>query len=196
MIAGLDPIATPILGLGTALGLGIAFGWFLEQGGLGEARKLAGQFYLTDLTVLKVMFSGILTAMLGLFWLGRLGLIDPSRLFVPPTFVWPQVVGGLLFGVGFATSGLCPGTSCVAAASRRAGGLAVVGGLLGGVGLFTLLFRWVEPFYTSSSRGALTVPAAIGVPEGVVVFAVVLAALGAFRGAEWIERRHRGPAAE
>ena len=64
-----------------ALALGFAFGWCLERGGLGSARKLAGQFYFTDLTVFKVMFSALLTAMLGAFWLDRLGVLDlASRL--------------------------------------------------------------------------------------------------------------------
>jgi hypothetical protein len=50
---------------------------------MGSARKLAGQFYLTDLTVFKVMFSAIVTAMLGAFWLGRIGVLDLSRVYVP-----------------------------------------------------------------------------------------------------------------
>ena len=56
--------------------IGFGFGWFLERGGLGHAPKLAGQFYLTDLTVFKVMFSALVTAMLGAFWLDRIGLLD------------------------------------------------------------------------------------------------------------------------
>ena len=44
--------------------IGIAFGFALERAGLGSARKLTGQFYGTDFTVFKVMFSAILTAML------------------------------------------------------------------------------------------------------------------------------------
>ena len=74
--------------------IGIAFGWCLERAGMGSARKLAGQFYLTDLTVFKVMFSAIITAMLGAFWLGRLGVLDLSRVYVPETYVLPQLVGG------------------------------------------------------------------------------------------------------
>ena len=79
------------------------FAMFLERGGMGSARKLAGQFYFTDLSVLKLMFSAILTAMLGLFWLSWAGLLDLSRVYVPETFVAPQLVGGVVFGVGFAT---------------------------------------------------------------------------------------------
>src|SRR5207253_6204376 len=75
-----------------ALLIGIAFGWCLERSGMGSARKLSGQFYLTDLTVFKVMFSAIVTAMLGVFWLARIGILDLSRVYVPETFVLPQLV--------------------------------------------------------------------------------------------------------
>ena len=66
-----------------ALAIGVAFGAALEQAGLGSAKKLTGQFYLTDLTVFKVLFSAIVTAMLGLFWLARLGWIDLASIAMP-----------------------------------------------------------------------------------------------------------------
>ena len=116
-----------------AILIGIAFGFALERAGLGNARKLAGQFYFTDFTVFKVMFSAILVAMLGAFWLGRLGIIDLRGVYVPETFLAPQLIGGLLFGAGFAIAGLCPGTSCVALATGRGDGLAVVIGMFAGV---------------------------------------------------------------
>lgn len=167
--------------------IGIAFGWVLETAGLGSARKLAGQFYLTDLTVLKVMFSAILMAMLGVFWLGRLGVIDVAAVHVPETFILPQLIGGLLFGIGFVVAGLCPGTSCVAAASGRGDGAMVILGLFAGVLGGGILFGSLRALFVS--RGALTLPQVLGVPYGVAVCAVVLMALAAFRGAEWIERR-------
>src|SRR5262245_37914804 len=74
--------------------IGFAFGWFLERGGLGSASKLAGQFYLTDLTVFKVMFSALLTAALGTFWLNAFGVLDLSLVYLPETFVLPQALGG------------------------------------------------------------------------------------------------------
>jgi rhodanese-related sulfurtransferase len=172
-----------------ALVLGIAFGWALERAGLGSARKLMGQFYLTDLTVFKVMFSAIVTAMLGAFWLGRLGLLDLSRVYVPETFVVPQLAGGLIFGAGFAIAGLCPGTSCVAAATGRGDGLATVGGMFAGVLLTGLFFEPLKTFYDSTPRGAFTLPQAFGVPYGVVVVLVVAVAIGGFALAERIEAR-------
>jgi uncharacterized protein len=175
-------------GLVVAVVLGTAFGWFLERGGLGNARKLAGQFYLADFTVFKVMFSAILTAMLGLFWLGKLGVVDVSRVYVPETYLLPQLVGGLVFGAGFVIGGLCPGTSCVAAATGRLDGFALVAGMLGGIWLFGEAFPVLERFYASTPRGTLTLPSLLGVSHGVVVFVLVAIALGAFVGAERFER--------
>lgn len=175
--------------LAIAVALGIAFGWFLERGGMGSARKLAGQFYFTDLSVLKLMFSAIVTAMLGLFWLSWAGLLDLSRVYVPETFLAPQLVGGVVFGVGFAAGGLCPGTSCVAAATGRQDGFALIAGMLTGVFVFGEAFPAVGAFADSTARGAWTLPQALGVSYGTVVGIIVAVALGAFAGAEWLERR-------
>ena len=105
--------------LAVALGIGVAFGAVLERTGLGSARQLVKQFHGTDLTVFKVMFSALLTAMLGVFWLGVFGVVNWSALYVPPTFQAPQLVGGLIFGAGFALAGLCPGTSCADCGERQ-----------------------------------------------------------------------------
>src|SRR5678816_4264478 len=153
--------------------LGIAFGLFLEQGGMGNARKLSGQFYLTDLSVLKLMFSAIVTAMLGLFWLSWAGLLDLSRVYVPETFIAPQLVGGVIFGVGFVIGGLCPGTSCVAAATGRRDGLALVAGMSTGVFVFGEAFPGLATFADSTARGAWTLPQAFGLSHGSVVGIVV-----------------------
>jgi uncharacterized membrane protein YedE/YeeE len=169
--------------------IGIAFGWTLERAGLGNARKLAGQFYGTDFTVFKVMFSAILVAMLGAFWLGRLGAIDLSQLYVPETWLLPQLAGGLLFGAGFVVAGLCPGTSCVAAATGRGDGVAAMLGMFSGIVVTGLAFAPLQRFYESTARGSLTLPELLHLPYGVVVFAIVAVALAGFRAAEWIERR-------
>jgi uncharacterized membrane protein YedE/YeeE len=169
--------------------IGVAFGWTLERAGLGSAPKLAGQFYLTDLTVFKVMFSAIVTAMLGAFWLSRLGILDLSQVYVPETFLLPQLAGGLLFGVGFVVAGLCPGTSCVAAATGRGDGAIVMLGMFGGVLATGLAFAPLRHFYESTGRGSLTLPDVLRVPYGVVVCAVVAMALIAFQFAERLEKR-------
>lgn len=175
-----------------ALALGIVFGWFLERGGLGNARKLMGQFYLTDLTVFKVLFTAVVTAMLGAFWLAWLGVLDLSRVFVPETYWFAQLAGGLVFGIGFALGGLCPGTSCVAASTGRKDGLLVIAGMLAGVLAFHELFPWLQALYETGALGRVTLPEALQLPYGVTVLVVTAAALGGFVVAERLERRAAG----
>lgn len=179
----------PRTSLLVAVAIGIAFGWALERAGLGSACKLAGQFDLTDLTVFKVMFSAIVVAMLGAFWLGRLGVLDLSRVYLPETWIAPQLAGGIVFGAGFAVGSLCPGTSCVAAATGRGDGVMVMLGIFSGVLATGLGFAQLGRFYDSTPRGALTLPQLFGVPYGVVVCAIVAVALGGFVAAEKIEKR-------
>lgn len=190
-------MSAPLLGEGgplfasllAAVPIGVGFGVALERAGLANARTIAAQFYGRDLRVLKVMFSALLVAMLGVFWLGRLGLLEVQALHVPVTFLLPQLVGGALFGAGMLLAGLCPGTACVAAASGRVDGLLVLLGLLAGMFGGGLLIARFEAFYQSTPRGDWTLPQLLGLPYGAVVAGVVVVALLAFAAAEWFERR-------
>jgi uncharacterized protein len=181
-------------GLAVALGIGLAFGFFLERAGLGSARKLSAQFQLTDFTVLKVMFTAIVTASLGIFWLSRFGALDLARVYVPETYLIPQLVGGAVFGAGFVIAGLCPGTACVSAATGRGDGVAVVGGLLLGILAYGAMHPVVERFASSTPRGTFTLPELLGASHGVTVLILVVVALAAFRGAEWLESRRTASA--
>ena len=172
-----------------ALVVGVAFGFCLERSGLGSARKLMGQFTLTDLAVFKVMFSAIVTAMLGLFWLSWIGVVDLGRVYLPETFIVPQLIGGIVFGAGMALAGLCPGTSCVAAATGRLDGLGVVAGFFAGVLSTGLLLPAIDGFYSSGARGGFTLTELTGMRQGLVVLIVVASALAGFDAAERVERR-------
>ena len=88
-----------------ALILGISFGFWLERAGFGYSRKLALQFYFRDLTVLKVMFTAIVVAMVGLLYMQLFGWIDITEVYINPTYIWAQLGGGLILGVGFAVGG-------------------------------------------------------------------------------------------
>ncbi|MBI4270413.1 MAG: hypothetical protein A3F92_10065 [Candidatus Rokubacteria bacterium RIFCSPLOWO2_12_FULL_71_22] len=92
-------------GLVAGLLLGVAFGFILERGGLGDPKKLTGLFYLQDFTMLKVMFTAIALAAAGIGVLALLGVMDLSEIAVQPTYLWPQIVGGLVLGAGFALGG-------------------------------------------------------------------------------------------
>jgi len=88
----------------------------LERAGFGNSRKLALQFYFRDLTVFKVMFSAVATAMAGIVFLSAFGWLDLENMFINPTYLWPGIAGGLIMGVGFAVAVL-PGTSMVGLAT-------------------------------------------------------------------------------
>ena len=173
-----------------ALVIGLGFGFTLERAGFGSGRKLAAQFYLTDLTVFKVMFSAIVTAMIGLYLLSRVGLLDLSLVYRLPTYLVPQLVGGLIFGAGFVIGGYCPGTSCVAASTGKIDGLVLVAGMITGIWGFVEVYPRIEGFVNSTPRGEIDLAGVLGLPYGLVVLLVTLLALSGFVLAEKIERRH------
>ncbi|HSN92727.1 MAG TPA: YeeE/YedE thiosulfate transporter family protein [Anaeromyxobacteraceae bacterium] len=178
------------LGLAVAVLIGIVFGFVLERAGFGRAQKLMGQFYGTDMTVLKVMFTGIVTAMLGTVILSGVGLLDLETVqFNFPTYLWPMILGGLLLGAGFVTSGYCPGTSVVATASGKLDALATVGGVVAGGVLYAELEPAMGGFPNSGKLGTFTIPEWLGLPAPVAAILVVALALGAFVIAERVERR-------
>jgi rhodanese-related sulfurtransferase len=160
-----------------ALPIGLAFGVLLERGGLASARTIADQLTFRDFTVVKVMLSAIVTAMLGLFWAERLGWLDLSRVGVPVTDIVPQLFGAVVFGAGFALAALCPGTACAAVATGRGDGLAVIGGLF--VGTLATMLAWPElgSIATRAPREAAFLPADLGVPAGVVIALLTVAAV-------------------
>ena len=172
--------------------VGVGFGAALERAGLGSAPKLAGQFTLRDFTVFRVMFTAIVTAMLGAFWLSRLGLMDLARVYVPETWLVPQLAGGAIFGIGFAIAGLCPGTACVAAATGRGDGMATVAGFMAGTLATGLLLPRAWSLYERTPRGTLLLPTTLGASYGAVVLGVVVVALAGFAGTRWLDvRRER-----
>jgi rhodanese-related sulfurtransferase len=174
-------------------GIGFLFGATLEMAGFGDTRKLAAQFYLTEMTVLKVMFTAIVVAAVLVAAAAGFGLLDMNRVFVNPTFLPSELVGGLVMGVGFVVGGFCPGTSLVAAATFKIDGVLFVLGGLVGVALFGETVSAYEPFWLSGNLGRFTLPEWLGLSTGVTVLLVVLMALGAFAFAGWVERRFGPP---
>lgn len=169
--------------------IGFAFGFTLEMSGFGDSRKLAAQFYFTELTVLKVMFTAIVTAMVLLFGAVSLGVLDFSQVWVNPTYLWSGIVGGLIMGVGFIIGGFCPTTSLASASTGKIDGMMfMLGGFVGAA-----LFAETEPLFTNWYNnagyfGRVTLDQVFGIPMGAVVLIVVLMALFMFWGSEQLER--------
>jgi rhodanese-related sulfurtransferase len=168
--------------------IGFVFGFVLEISGFGNSRKLAAQFYFTEMTVLKVMFSAIIVAMVLIFLSTALGLLDYNLIWVNPTYLVPGIVGGLIMGVGFIVGGFCPGTSLVSAATLKLDGIMFVLGVFFGIFLFGETVGLYEDFWFSTYMGRFTIMDLFNASTGVVVLLIVLAALLAFAGAEMAEK--------
>lgn len=168
--------------------IGFSFGYVLEIAGFGNSRKLAAQFYFKDLTVLKVMFTAIIVAMILIFGATALGLLDYNLIWVNPTYLWPGIVGGLIMGIGFIVGGFCPGTSLVAVTTLKIDGIFFALGVLTGIFLFGETVQSFEIFWNSSYMGRLTLMDWLGIDTGWVVLGVTLMALFMFWGGEKLEK--------
>ncbi|WKZ38180.1 MAG: YeeE/YedE thiosulfate transporter family protein [Anaerolineales bacterium] len=169
--------------------IGFAFGYVLEMSGFGDSRKLAAQFYFTELTVLKVMFTAIVTAMVLTFGAVGLGLLNFSQVWVNPTYLWSGLVGGLIMGVGFIIGGFCPTTSLASASTGKIDGMFFMIGGFAGAALFAETERFFTHWYNNAGYyGRVTLDQVFNLPIGIVVLLVVLMALFMFWGAEQLER--------
>jgi uncharacterized protein len=178
--------------LAIAVVLGLGFGFALERAGFGSARKLTAVFYLYDMAVVKVMFSAVVTAMVGLFALSALGLLDLAELYVEPTNLLAQGLGGLLFGAGFLIGGYCPGTSIAAIATGRKDGLLFALGMFTGVYAYAEFTPQVDAWYKATALGELTLPSLTGIGMGwwTLLFVAILA--GGGWGMSRLEQRFSG----
>jgi uncharacterized membrane protein YedE/YeeE len=133
--------------------------------------------------------------MLGTSVLAWAGVLDLSLVYLVPTYWVPQVVGGLVLGVGFVVGGYCPGTAVAAAATGRLDGLVSMLGVATGAASFALAFPLLSGLYTAGDLGERTLPEALGLPRGVIVAGVVAMAAAGFAGATWVERKMAARAA-
>ena len=110
--------------------IGFVFGFALFHAGFTDSRRIAWAFYFKDVGVPVVMFSAIVTGMLGLWGLSLIGVVDISKIYMLPTFLLPMAVGGLIFGVGMVIGGYCPGTAAAAIATGKLDGIVFIVGFL------------------------------------------------------------------
>jgi uncharacterized protein len=163
--------------LAIALALGLGFGFALERAGFGSARKLTAVFYLYDMAVTKVMFTAVVTTLVGLAVLSGAGLFDMSEIYLEQTNWTAQIVGGALFGAGFVVGGYCPGTSMAALATGRKDGMLFALGMLTGVWAYAEFTPGLDEWYKATSSGVITLPDASGIAMGwwASLFVAVLA---------------------
>lgn len=169
--------------LAWGLAFGIVFGFLLQKGGVTKYDVILGQLLLTDFTVLKIMLSAVITGMLGIYLMKSLGWVE---LQPKSGSVGINVIGGLIFGVGFAVLGYCPGT--IAGAIGNGFLDALVGGVIGiwiGAGVFAAVYpKLRKGILTKGDYGDITLPRLLKVNDW---FVVIPAAMLNFLVLYWME---------
>ena len=163
--------AAPKLVAGVIFGL--AFGFLLQKGGVGKFNILIGQLLLQDWTVVKIMMTAIVVGMIGVFTLHHFAKVN---LHIKPTRIGANIVGGLLFGAGFALIGYCPGTAAAALGQGSWDALFGMAGLVAGSWIFAELSGWAKRTVENwGDLGKVLLPDLLHAPR--LPFALALAVL-------------------
>lgn len=170
--------------LGYGLITGILFGYLLQKGRVLRYDKQIGALRLLDMTIIKFMLSSVLVAMVGVYLLKDLGLV---KLSIKPTILGGNVIGGLLFGVGWGLFGYCPGTAAGALGEGRWDTVWGLLGMLFGAGVFAEVYPFLKASVLKwGDFGKITAPTALGINHWIVIVAFVIGAVFLFR---WFEKK-------
>jgi uncharacterized protein len=170
-----NPEAAHQLMLG--LFFGTIFGFLLQKGGVAKYEVLMGALFLTDFTVMKIMLTAIATGMIGIFSMHALGLVE---LHVKTTRYAANIIGGLIFGVGFGLLGYCPGTGAAALGQGNLDAIAGVFGLLAGSYLYAETSGFLDSTILKwGNRGKIMLPELVGARRIIFIlwFVPLLAAI-------------------
>lgn len=163
---------------------GIVFGFLLQKAQVIRYDKQLGALRLMDMTIVKFMLSNIIVGMIGIYLLNDMGVV---KLSVKATSVGANVLGGILFGLGWGLLGYCPGTSAGALGEGRWDALWGIGGMLVGASIFAHTYPALkDTVYTWGNFGKITLPQVLGINHWIVIIVLVIAYVALFR---WFERK-------
>ena len=182
-------VISDTVNLWLAVPTGFVFGYALFHAGFTDSRRIAWAFYFKDVGVPVVMFSAIATGMLGLWGMSLIGVLDISQVYMLPTFLIPMAVGGLIFGLGMAIGGYCPGTAAASVATGKIDALVFIVGFLLGSLVFGDLYPVWGGFYNSDYQGVFRLDQWLGIGLGTMVLLIVLIAVGGTLAMRYVQHR-------
>jgi uncharacterized membrane protein YedE/YeeE len=163
---------------------GMCFGFLLQKARVIRYDKQLGALRLIDMTILKFMLSTIIVAMIGVYLLLDLGL---AGLKMKPTVLGGNIIGGLLFGIGWGLIGYCPGTSAGALGEGRTDASWGILGMITGAGLYVEAYPFLNrTVLTWGDLGTVTIPELLGVNHWLVIAFFTAGVIFLFR---WFERK-------
>ena len=151
---------------------GIIFGILLQQGRVARFEKQIGAMLFKDMTILKFMLSAIIVGMVGIQLLVTFGL---APLSVKTTVIGANIIGGIIFGIGWAIVGYCPGTSLAAVGEGRFHALTAIIGMLAGAAIYAEVYPYLKSNILSwGNFGKLTLPTLFGVSPWLIIPILIL----------------------
>jgi len=150
---------------------GIFFGFILQKGQALRYDRQLGVLRLQDFTILKLMISAILVGMVGIYFFVDMGW---GKLSLKPTVLGANIIGGLIFGLGWGMLGYCPGTAVGATGEGRWD--AFWGGVLGmlvGAGIFAEVYPFIKDSLLKwGDMGKITIPKVLGMNHWIVILII------------------------
>jgi hypothetical protein len=178
---------TLLMGAGT----GLVFGFLLQKAYVTRADTIIGQFLLRDFTVLKVMLTAVVVGGIGVYALRAMGVIETMH--VKNAAILGNLAGGVIFGVGMAILGYCPGTGVAAIGDGSRDAIAGVLGMVFGAAVFAEVYPALDAWLLKPlDLGKMTLPDAAHVSVWIVLVALVVVVAVVFGLVERWE--HRRPA--
>jgi uncharacterized protein len=163
---------------------GVIFGFLLQKGRVIRYDKQIGALRLMDMTIVKFMFTTILVAMVGVYILKDLGIV---KLSVKSTVLGGNIVGGLIFGLGWGLLGYCPGTQLGALGEGRWDAVWGILGMLAGAAIFAEAYPGLKATVLKwGDYGKITIPDVLGVNHWIIIVPLVIIGVMMF---VWFEKK-------
>ena len=157
--------------------IGMGFGFVLEQAGFSSSRKIAGVFYGYDFVVIKVFFTAVLVAMIGILFFNYMDWIDLNRIYVNDFYLYSTIIGGVIMGVGMIISGFCPGTAFSAASIGKIDAMVFIIGIFLGILIFAEGYPLWKSIHLGDNLGAIKLSTAMGLSDGLFALVIIVVAI-------------------
>ena len=161
--------------------IGMAFGAIIQLAGASNYHKILGSLLLKDMDIIKLILMAIAVGTVGIY---ALDLVDMANMSIKPTYVVGIAIAGLIFGVGFAVAGYCPGTCIVASAEGKTDAIVTVLGGLAGALIYSIVYPAFRGLIEVTNYGEVTVASVldinglwIAVPFSAILFLLMFKVL-------------------
>jgi len=158
---------------------GIIFGIFLQKAKVLRYEKQIGALRYKDMTIFKYMLSAIIVSMVGFYILKDINML---KLSIKGTLIGANIVGGLIFGLGWGILGYCPGTAGGALGEGRFDALSGIAGFLAGGIIYSEIYPMLKDgFLKIGDLGKVTLADITGLNHWIIIIVLIIVFINVFR---------------